>query len=746
LLAIPGCNETDSFVVENGSLDLNPHLRGDFAASQGMPGGRFLSDGNCPDSAGPTDECHFVSPLLWGALTSTQLQHLRRSHYFWVDGDGFPKLTYEYVASGFDLFAADSHTLISHVDAAGSCADFPFRDPETRQLVPNVPAPFQHINSQYFIRLLFDVTVQECAADIAGADPETLAAANDHCNNQSTQAVLQLSAPGAASVTPPYQGPAPPLCVANAAITPQSMMADLSYTLTAGPAPALSPDLFRTGWKGLNTPAHALEPNLKVVPVSGVRTISRQAVFCDQTADPVNCKETANPDGSVTRQWEYQVDIDMSAGVWQENFSPNIVVKTARLRKGPRVQGTPPSCADVNAPTCYGPMTRLDIGRFRCLSISPAGDTAFMVPSCENMQGGLRVTPTYDFGTFQTAAVDNADRLLWKASVKVPAGSALLTTRDSVFLELDLTAISSFGTSPGGLRADPPSSDLGLIRDKTSSVPQRVFTLSSVGVLPVQIQSLALAGPDAAEFESVSASRLILRLASSGGPGLPHQPRPGGAAGSSGSSVPTLVESSVPVAVPFFLDSGAQAEIDVVPAFKTVGRKQAQLVITFADVRGNAQTLTLPIQANIVTPEFTLVPQELDFQLRWSATSGTAVQRAALFANEGILPITRTSASISGADGHDFLIVNSQYGLAESDPTQPITIQSGQSEAYRIGFYPSAAGDRHATLTISTDAGTLTMPLSGHCDGLCRQPAPAPTYHVKTPPPAAAVTPLQLVR
>jgi hypothetical protein len=455
---------------------------------------------------------------------------------------------------------------------------------------------------------------------------------------------------------------------------------------------------------------------------------------------------STKPDGSQILTWTFQANI--TNGTWDENFTPNIVVKTARLRKGPRVPGIPPSCADVNAPTCYLPMIRLDVGDFRCVSTSSSGDPSFTVPMCENMSGGLRVTPTYDFGTFQAVAVDDADLLLWKAQVNVPAASVFVTQRDNVSLELDLTAMGSTGTGRGALRADPPSGDLGLIRESASSGAQPVFTLTSVGWLPVQVQRITLTGTDAAEFGSLSASRLILRAAPPGGSGLvsPRPPRSGAALGTPASNPPSLIETRVPVAVPFFLDSGTQAEIDVTPSFKTAGLKQAQLVITFADVRGIPETLTLPIEANSVTPEVTVAPQELHFQLTWSANSGTAVQRAALFANDGIPPIVRKSAAIAGPDSQDFMLVESQYGLAASDPTQPLTIPSGQSEVYRVGFHPSAAGDRQAVLTISSDAGNFTIPLLGHCDGTCRQPPPAPTYHVKTPQLGPAEVLPQIVR
>ena len=96
-----GCVRVQPVVLRNGSLDLNPRLRGDLGASAQMPDGRFFSDGSCSGAAGPLDECHFIVTLRNSLLTPAQLQHLRRAQYFWMESEGFPQLSYEVIARDF---------------------------------------------------------------------------------------------------------------------------------------------------------------------------------------------------------------------------------------------------------------------------------------------------------------------------------------------------------------------------------------------------------------------------------------------------------------------------------------------------------------------------------------------------------------------------------------------------------------------------------------------------------------------
>ena len=102
-LTLQGCVGPINVLLRGGSVDLNPRLRGDLLSSEGLPDGRFFSDGTCLNGQPPTHECHFVSALRHSLLTHQDLQRLRRSTFFWMEIDGFPIRSYEVIARNLDV-------------------------------------------------------------------------------------------------------------------------------------------------------------------------------------------------------------------------------------------------------------------------------------------------------------------------------------------------------------------------------------------------------------------------------------------------------------------------------------------------------------------------------------------------------------------------------------------------------------------------------------------------------------------
>jgi hypothetical protein len=287
----------------------------------------------------------------------------------------------------------------------------------------------------------------------------------------------------------------------------------------------------------------------------------------------------------------------------------------------------------------------------------------------------------------------------------------LVSLSSEVSLELDLTALSAVGTSGAGLMANPPAHDFGLVRTHLQATSLPAFTVQSIGTLAAQIQNVELIGRDAAEFGAAQIHPFFLRSPRSPAVGQP---------------LPTLTP-------PFFVQAGSSIAIDLTPSFQTAGIKQAQLRITFEDVQQTPHTLILPVTATAVTPLVNIEPQQLVFVIPQNSSS-FSLDRAMYMSNDAALAFTRQSLSISGPESGDFRIDGSEHGVTPSDLSQPLTLNPGDSETYRLGFYPSAPGDRYATLTINTSEGSFTVPLSGHCDGTCRQPPPPPTYRVPPPP------------
>lgn len=661
---LSGCIGTTAFKIRGGTLELNPRLRGDFNASSGMAEGRFFSDGTCSLQAGSSDECHFISTLRNSLLTGTQLQHLRRANFFWMESDGFPKLSFEVVGRHLDTYEADdpSRVISSQVDV-GSCWGFPLLDPENRQAVRGmenaVVANSRETTNQ------FDVTVRECAAPLApNAISENLSAVTGNCANSSVQALVANIQPVA------HENP--PLCVKDLGLNAR-MMADLSYTLTPGASAGINLADF---WQDLSIAPLPITPHLKVVPIDGVRTISR-VMQLKSVQD--------NDDGSKTFRWTWTVPLDGDR--WAENFSPNITVAKARVRKGP-----------FGNNNTYLPMKRLDIGRFNCSASRAEGETEFAIQVCEpNMQGGFNVTPTYDAGTFSQAPVDDGLRLLWEAQVRIPANSTLVTQNDTVSLEMDLTAISTIGSSGAGLLADPGGRNLGSVRTGSSG-SHSVFVLQNFGVMAAWIDSIVPVGANAAEFGSVQIRRMP-------------------------STTTAAATAPAPITPPFFLRGGSSVAVEVTPSFQTAGEKRTDLVVTYKDIRRTPQTLRVAVMANAVSPQINALPPQVSFYLQ-SSSPAPHLERGALMTNDGGVAVVRQGVSITGPNAADFRVLRAEYGLGNSDLSQQLTMDPGNAEIYRLAFYPLVAGDRHATLNIHTNEGDLSIALFGRCTGDCSQPLP----------------------
>jgi alpha-tubulin suppressor-like RCC1 family protein len=77
-------------------------------------------------------------------------------------------------------------------------------------------------------------------------------------------------------------------------------------------------------------------------------------------------------------------------------------------------------------------------------------------------------------------------------------------------------------------------------------------------------------------------------------------------------------------------------------------------------------------------------------------------------------PTTVTSIKVTGRDAADFEIVRYNKTGDPPDVGQlPIALDAGQYLSVYLRFYPSALGDRNATLQLSGDGETTSIPLSG---------------------------------
>jgi alpha-tubulin suppressor-like RCC1 family protein len=118
------------------------------------------------------------------------------------------------------------------------------------------------------------------------------------------------------------------------------------------------------------------------------------------------------------------------------------------------------------------------------------------------------------------------------------------------------------------------------------------------------------------------------------------------------------------------------------------------------------------VQIAAVTP--TLTPVFSGPLAFFSQAVGTVSARnVAPILSEGD-PTTVTSIKVTGRDAADFEIVRSNTTGDGGDAGQlPLTIPAGQYLSVYLRFYPSALGERDATLQVQGDGETASIPLSG---------------------------------
>lgn len=677
---------SDEVVVMGGSLELNQKLRADLERADSMPNGRFFANGECAGGSTAQDECHYVSAVLASMMDAENrlfTNRLRRAPFLWVEGDGFAELSYEFLGRGVNIALKDDPTEIIATDVdVGTCHGFPVANPDTRVPIEELEDVDEETSDAY--TQMFEVTVHECAANGTG-NPETLVPQSTNCSDRTVRSFLGNNPPGN-----PQNWP---LCLVS--LGASQLSSDVSFSLIPGTTQGV--DLLDV-WPGLIVPTFQLTPHLRTVPIGGVRTISR---LMERTG-----QRRTNDDGSVTHWFEWRVRLGGSE--WTENFSPNVIVARARVRRG----AWSPNNRD------YLNLEALEVGNVRCqVRVPGSGDTEFDIPMCNpSLQGGFRVSPGYRYETLLQQRVDDNDRLLWDARVQVPRTP--LNDNDQLYLELDLTAINPIGTSGSGLMADPGGRDLGSIRTGQTTVPQPGFMLYNIGSVSAWVESITLTGANAAEFGTVQIQRVSA-------PGT----------GSSSAAPATF-------SAPFIFLAGSRAEVKLLPAFQTMGLKRADAVITSRDVRNVPQSIRVALQATAVTPLMNVLPATVYFYARPGSGGFASAQRAAILTNDGPVAFQRTGVTIEGPHAAEFRVLGGEYGVGASDLSHPLTVESGGAEFYRMGFYPTTTGTREATLRIDTNEGQMYVALRGACDQGCQQP---PVIQINEPPPPVALVPVKVV-
>jgi hypothetical protein len=198
----------------------------------------------------------------------------------------------------------------------------------------------------------------------------------------------------------------------------------------------------------------------------------------------------------------------------------------------------------------------------------------------------------------------------------------------------------------------------------TTSAPQTV-TLTNTGDADLRLSSVAVTGANANEFVKGS------------------------------SNCPSLIAP------------GASCTTDV--TFKPTGPALRSAALTYTDNSGNAvgATQSVPLSGNGTQAVASLDPASVAFSR--TLVNGNATPQPVTVTNTGSASLTISDVSLSGVNADQFGVTSGACVGAS------ISLQPGQSCTVNVGFSPTTAGTKSASL-VFTDNGsttTQTIPVSG---------------------------------
>ena len=145
----------------------------------------------------------------------------------------------------------------------------------------------------------------------------------------------------------------------------------------------------------------------------------------------------------------------------------------------------------------------------------------------------------------------------------------------------------------------------------------------------------------------------------------------------------------------------AGCTVNVVFTPTAAGPRTGSVVFTDS-ASGSPQTVTLSGNGLVVSDTATVSPASIAFSSQPVGLPSTT--QNVTITNTGNVPINLDSATLAGADPGDFSQTN--CGL-------PVAITPTRTCTFTLTFTPTATGSRTATLSITDDAGTQNVPLTG---------------------------------
>ena len=119
-------------------------------------------------------------------------------------------------------------------------------------------------------------------------------------------------------------------------------------------------------------------------------------------------------------------------------------------------------------------------------------------------------------------------------------------------------------------------------------------------------------------------------------------------------------------------------------------------------VATSAGTQTAPLSGTGLAPAVTVSPATLAFGT-WASLSTSAPLNVTV-TNPGTSPLTVSAVAVSGTNAVDF---------TQTNTCTTATVPAGGSCVVTVRFRPGAAGARTGTLTVTTNAGSPTVALTG---------------------------------
>jgi len=276
---------------------------------------------------------------------------------------------------------------------------------------------------------------------------------------------------------------------------------------------------------------------------------------------------------------------------------------------------------------------------------------------------------------------------------------------DPVYIEFHLVR-PGYDRTTSGLSVSPAVADVGDFRVASTPAFGNVFRVDNFGQGNLQIQSIALEGPDASAFRF---SRL---------PKLPYALRPGAS---------TVIGVSAAAGSQHF------------------GRREARVRIRARDAAGAVADVYGVLLGNAVDWIFDTLHPSFTF-LRDTLQQPEEVaewQKPLLIFNDGSAPMPRGQITITGPDAVQFSVVRSTSEYLDpasyvpwvdgEQPPAAATLKPGTSESLVVVYHPKTTGVR--TLAYGPDEAEIRvrvgdvdygMPVQGWCVGSCRFSAPVP--------------------